>query len=187
MARIYVGDAPCPCCGKPGNESRRSARDSICFKCMDELIEYKAIQKRTANHKKEYVEFWVKYFDTPYITEKDDYYNLIVSLRNLFSALDSPEMKHDNMKEVTHGNHYNESFAIKRPFKVMWKGYEYSETGSFIIREDIALALDALVGSIENFVNTVKMESKKEGANLLKQLGTQQIRPDEFIERVNRD
>lgn len=45
----------------------------------------------------------------------------------------------------------------------------------------------ALVGSIENFVNTVKVESKREGANLLKQLGTQQIRPDEFIERVNRD
>ena len=69
----------------------------------------------------------------------------------------------------------------------MWKGYQYTEEGSFIIREDIALALDALVGSIENFVNTVKVESKREGANLLKQLGTQQIRPDEFIERVNRD
>lgn len=187
MARIYVGDVPCPCCGKTGSDSKRSARDSICFKCMDELIEYKAIQKRTANRKKEYVEFWVKYFDTPYIPEKDDYYNLIASLRNLFSALDSPEMKHDNMKEVTHGNHYNESFAIKRPYKIMWKGYQYTEEGSFIIREDIALALDALVGSIENFVNTVKVESKREGANLLKQLGTQQIRPDEFIERVNRD
>ena len=113
MSRIYVGNTPCPCCGKPGNESRRSAKDSICFKCMDELIEYKAIQKRTVNHKKEYVEFWVQYFDTPYITEKDDYYNLIASLRNLLSALDSPEMKHENMKEIIHGNHYNESFAIK--------------------------------------------------------------------------
>ena len=38
MAKIYVGDVPCPCCGKTGSESKRSARDSICFKCMDELI-----------------------------------------------------------------------------------------------------------------------------------------------------
>lgn len=187
MVRIHAGDAPCPCCGKSGKESRRSARDSICFKCMDELIECKAMQKRTANHKKEYVEFWVKYLDAPYIAGKDDCCNPIASLRNLFSALDSPEMKHENMKEVAHGNHYDESFAIKRPYKAMRKGYEYPKEGSFIIREDIALALDALAGSVENFVNTVKPESKKEGADLLKQLGTQQIRPDEFIERANRD
>lgn len=59
--------------------------------------------------------------------------------------------------------------------------------GAFIIREDIAINLDSLMTALENYSHGVYLQGKKDGGNLLKSLGAQEISPDEFVERINRE
>ena len=188
MSRIYTGDIPCPGCGKSGKESRRTSRDSICFRCMDDLRAYREILERTKNNKDTYVEFRVINNEIKYLSCNEDYDNLIAALKQLFISLDSPEMDKNSTgtPKIEHGNYHNNSFSIQRDYKYMWNGSEYRGNASFVIREDIAINMDSLVTAIENYSNAVYLLGKKDGGNLLKSLGRQEISPDEFIEKISR-
>ena len=46
---------------------------------------------------------------------------------------------------------------------------------------------DSLMTALENYSHGVYLQGKKDGGNLLKSLGAQEISPDEFVERINRE
>lgn len=187
--RFYTGDVPCEGCGKTGAESRRESRDSVCLHCLDDLKRYREIRKRTENQKDAYVQFRVIQHAIPYLSGNDAYNNLISSLRELFTLLDTPEQDcKPKMEEVKHGNYYNDSFSIQRISDTTPWG---AQAGAFhktyfAIREDLAYALSALITSMENYGDAALKQGKKEGANLLKRLGTEDLLPDEFVKSVKK-
>jgi hypothetical protein len=155
---------------------------------MDDLKTYQKILERNKGNKDTYVNFSVIDQKIWYLSG-DDYGNLIAALKQLFTALDTPEaeIRSSNAPKIHHGVYYSNSFAIRRSYKYTQDGTEYSVDGEFVIREDIALILDTLLSALENYSNTVYAEGKKDGGNLLKRLGKHEITPDEFMERVTGD
>lgn len=45
MAKLYEGHAPCPGCGRPGEEAPRASKDSLCYDCVKTLSIGRAIVK----------------------------------------------------------------------------------------------------------------------------------------------
>lgn len=187
MSRTYLGDVPCSGCGKTGKESRRPTKDSICYQCMDDLNKYRKILERNTGNKDTYVEFDVIAHEIRY-TADDNYNNLIGALKQLFISLDTPEAdkRSTATPKVRHGNYYNNSFKILREYNYSYNGETRWGEGAFTIREDIAINLDSLMTALENYSHGVYLQGKKDGGNLLKSLGAQEISPDEFVERINR-
>jgi hypothetical protein len=185
MSRIYTGDVPCAGCGKSGKENRRPSRDSICYQCMDDLKTYQKILERNKGNKDAYVNFSVIDHKIWYLSG-DDYGDLIAALRQLFTALDTPNAdRHSiDVPEIKHGTYYSSSFSIFRHYEYTYNGMTHYGEGAFVIREDIALILDSLLSALENYSTTVYAEGKKDGGNLLKRLGKHEITPDEFAERI---
>ncbi|EGK00488.1 hypothetical protein [Dysgonomonas gadei] len=183
--KLYTGDVPCPGCGRSTKECRRHYRESICFDCENDLRKYAEIKRRTKEQKDTYAEFSVKNSEFVYLSLDPDYANLISALRFLFELLDTPgpEIVNSNpMVKVEHGKYWNASFAIMRRVN----GYGGSTQHPFVIREDIALALDALLTCIEEYSKKTYQAGKKDGANLLKRLGTQEITTFEFLEEIKK-
>lgn len=185
---MYLGDVPCSGCGKPGKESRRPTKDSICYQCIDDLNKYRKIIERNAGNKDTYVEFDVIAHEIRY-TADDNYNYLIGALKQLFISLDTPEAdkRSTATPKVQHGNYYNSSFKIQRDYSYSYKGEIRRGESTFIIREDIAINLDCLITALENYSHGVYLQGKKDGGNLLKSLGAQEISPNEFVERINRE
>lgn len=188
MSRMYLGNIPCPACGKTGIERQRPSRDSICYHCMDDLKEYRRILERNASNKDTYVDFEVITHEITY-TADDNYNNLIGALKQLFISLDTPEAdkKSTENPQLHHGKYYNNSFSIRNECRYFsYKGEARIAKVAFVIREDIAINLDSLMTALENYSQGVYLKGKKDGGNLLKSLGSHEISPDEFIERINR-
>lgn len=180
--RLYTGDVPCPGCGRTYPECKRHYKESICFECERELRKFKEIKRRTQNQKESFVDFMVDDIHIPHLSTDDSYVNFYNSLRYLLELLDTPErdeLKDGPLAKVRHGLYYNSSFAIGRGDR----GYG-NVIFPFVIREDIAYAVDAFLTCIEGYSHAVYLKGKREGANLLQRLGNQELSPDEFIAAV---
>ncbi|GAB6120987.1 hypothetical protein [Dysgonomonas termitidis] len=183
--KLYTGDIPCSGCGRLTKECRRYYRESICFDCENDLRKYHEIKRRTKEQKDTYAQFSVINSEFVYLSDDPDYANLISALRFLFELLDTPAQEipdESPIAKVQHGKYWNNSFSIMRRIN----GYGNSIQYPFVIREDIALALDALLTCIEEYSKKTYQAGKKDGANLLKRLGTQEITTFEFLEKVKK-
>lgn len=168
MSRIYMGDTPCPGCGKPASISRRAYKDGICFNCMRDLQDMKNIKEQKATQKESYVRFFIGSFSAHYLSsftgDTTGFDCLVAAIKGLLISLNNPEKEW-----ITDFRHSYSSYSF--PIKT-----------DIILREDTALALDAMLTAIENYSHDVYSKGKKDGSNLLCRLGKQEITPSEFIE-----
>ena len=186
MSRLYKGDVPCPACGKTGTESRRWSRDSICHKCMDDLNEYRKIKDTVKRRKDTYTRLKIINNSIKCYSSNSDYSNLIIAIESLIQSLDCPEMDKSTQGEVVHGKSWGPFKIMRREDASLYDAGHYTVEVPFTLREDIALLIDGLITAIENYSEAIYLLGKKDGANLLKGLGTHAISPDEFIDKINR-
>ena len=188
MGRVYIGDNPCPGCGKKRIEARRGYKDGICWSCLSDLKKFKEFEKRTAGRSDKLVKFRVVRHDIKYISQHQDYGNLIKSIEGLLVKLDIPDGESVATEKLYYGSYWSDSFHIGRTYKEITSNGELlvSDSEDFIIREDIAIQIHDLIKSIENLSKTAFQKGVEHGADLLHGLASERIRPSDFYERVDK-
>ena len=184
MGRVYIGENPCPGCGKKGVEARRSYKDGICWNCLSDLKKFKEFEQRTAGRSDKLVKFRVVRHEIKYLTGHQDYSNLIKAIEGLLIKLDIPDGEYVATEKLYYGSYYSESFSIGRVYKRITNNGELlrSDSEDFIIREDIAIQLHDLIKSIENLSKTAFQKGVEHGASLLQGLASERISPSDFYE-----
>lgn len=190
----YTGKAPCPGCGRTGEERARDSKDCLCRECQTELEIGRALCKERGLERKDYkleelCGARVKY----HLLYEDGFNDKLIKLLKTFSAFDVnrvAEWRQEGLIKTSEGGS-DKTFAL--PVCTYEAAKDFAECVQQISRE--------IADNRKNYREEIKKQAEAElaeqknaiynegiahGRNLLLQLNNNEITADEFTRPVKR-
>lgn len=168
MIGRYKGKNHCPGCGRSSHDCEMFSATGICSDCSSFIRKGKEVFEAMKVQKDIYCRFI--FHSLPKLYDSEGGKDVNNSITMLMGLLNSPDKKVEG-QDIEIADYYTRT--------------TYPDKA--VIREDVALCIDALCRSIINYSGNIYRKGFREGSSVLHQLNNESISPADFLDKRKRN